>query len=190
MFTLSIGPTSRKGRGVFTTVEIPKDHCIMEFTGPLLSRDQLPFPYSSVLDHYTQIGENLYYQGPSGNLDDIINHSCNPNCGLREVNGKLLCFAIRQIRAGQELSWDYSTMQNSGWWDMECKCGSMLCRGKIGDFKDLPPHIQQKYLRLGIVPQYIARHYAPAPLSPFPLPELVPVRSLRSRKMHRTMAMA
>lgn len=44
---------------------------------------------------------------------------------------------------------------------MECNCGSELCRGKVRDFKYLPVAIQQKYLDLGIVPEYIVKKYFP-----------------------------
>ena len=48
---------------------------------------------------------------------------------------------------------------NKDGWEMNCNCGSNNCRGKIRDFKYLPPEIQQKYLTLDIVPEYIARKY-------------------------------
>jgi len=190
MIDLRIGPTVHKGRGVFTSQDIASGNPIIEFTGPLVTKEQLPYPYSSVLDHYTQVGENLY-MGPSGGFDDIINHSCNPNCGLKEVDGQLMCHAIRPIRAGQELSWDYSTMQNSGWWEMDCRCGSSLCRHRIGDFKHLPVEIQNKYLRLGVVPQYIARDYPILSTTIFvSAPELVPVRKTRETRTRKGMVTA
>jgi hypothetical protein len=39
-------------------------------------------------------------------------------------------------------------------WEMDCKCKSKNCRKRIRDFKYLPKEIQEKYLRLGIIPKY------------------------------------
>ncbi|MEI8229564.1 MAG: SET domain-containing protein-lysine N-methyltransferase [Candidatus Peregrinibacteria bacterium] len=178
MNELYLGATAHKGNGVFSSSDIQSGDLIMEFTGPLVTRSELPQPYSSVLDHYTQVDEDLY-MGPSGDLDDIINHSCNPNCGLREEDGRLMCYAIRDIAQGQELSWDYSTMQQSGWWEMDCLCGSVLCRGRIADFQDLPTFIRRKYLDLRIVAPYIAKQYEEAPVHVRPKRRAVP-----SRRMH------
>jgi len=40
-------------------------------------------------------------------------------------------------------------------WELDCICESKNCRKKISDFKHLPKAIQQKYIKLGIVPKYI-----------------------------------
>ena len=39
-------------------------------------------------------------------------------------------------------------------WEMNCKCGSKNCRKIIKNFKYLPKKIQQKYIKLKIVPDY------------------------------------
>ena len=38
---------------------------------------------------------------------------------------------------------------------MECECGAKNCRKKVRDFKCLDKEIQEKYIALGIVPEYI-----------------------------------
>lgn len=46
-----------------------------------------------------------------GGLARFINHCCDPNCGVEkwEVQGEERCgiFALRDINAGEELSFDY-----------------------------------------------------------------------------------
>lgn len=158
MADLRIDSTPGKGLGVFTNQPITKGEFIIEFTGKLFAESALPSPYGEHADHYVQVGPTLY-MGPSGEFDDYINHSCVPTCGLREVGGKILCYAIRDIPEGHELSWDYSTMQDNGWWTMQCQCGEEECRHWIGDFKYLPIRIQKRYLFLGIVPDFIAAQY-------------------------------
>jgi len=93
--------------------------------------------------------------GPSGGLDDFFNHPCNPNSGLKIQNGKAILVAIKNIKSGEEITWDYSTTMNEDDWEMDCVCGSKNCRGRIRDFKYLPENVQQKYINLRIVPKYI-----------------------------------
>ena len=140
------------GRSVFANRNFKKMEEIIEFQGGLLTYEQLPRPYNE--DLYVQIGENLY-MGPSGKLDDFINHSCNPNSGLRVDGRKAVLIAIKLIKKGAEITWDYSTTMNEGDWEMDCACQSRKCRGRIRDFKYLPESIQRKYFELGVVPRYI-----------------------------------
>lgn len=145
---------SRLGRAVFADRNYKILEEIIEFRGELFSDEQLPIPYNKVEDHYVQIGKNLY-MGPSGGLDDFFNHSCNPNSGLKIENNKFTLIAIRNIKKGEEIMWDYSTTMDEDNWEMNCRCKSKNCRKRIRDFKYLPKEIQQKYIRLGIVPNYI-----------------------------------
>ena len=61
----------------------------------------------------------------------LINHSCNPNC---EVNGKglkLWIFALRDIKKGEELSYDYGFGYDEDYRQFVCKCGAKNCVGYI-----------------------------------------------------------
>lgn len=64
-------------------------------------------------------------------------------------------FANKNFKAGEEITWDYSTTMDEDKWEMDCVCQSKNCRKRIKDFKYLPKEIQQKYIKLGIVPDYI-----------------------------------
>jgi len=44
------------------------------------------------------------------------------------------------------------------YWEMDCRCGAKNCRGKIRDFKYLPRDLQERYINLGIVPDFVLRH--------------------------------
>jgi len=94
-----------------------------------------------------------------------INHSCNPNAGIRNKNELV---AIRRICRGEEITYDYSTTMwenpvrikeiwPGGLWTMPCRCRAEACRKIIGQFYDLPGSIQRKYLRLKAVPDFIVR---------------------------------
>jgi SET domain-containing protein len=149
---------SRNGKGVFANKNFNKGEVIFEFHGNFYTAQQIPTPYNKIEDHYVQIDKNLYL-GPSNDLDDLFNHSCNPNAGLKINNKKIFLVAIKKIKKGDEITWDYSTSMDEDDWELNCNCGSKNCRGRIRDFKYLPANIQKKYLALGIVPKYISKHF-------------------------------
>jgi uncharacterized protein len=82
----------------------------------------------------------------------LSNHSCQPNCG---INSRMEFITLRNIKAGEELFWDYSTSMMERNWTMQCKCGFPDCRQLIGDFDRLPADTQERYLQLGIVLPFI-----------------------------------
>ena len=94
---------TRNGYGVLAGQNFEAGDIICEFRGQLYSRAELPQPYDSVDNLYVQIGDSLY-MGPSGEVDDFFNHSCDPNAGLRIDGQKVWLIAIKNIAQGAELS--------------------------------------------------------------------------------------
>lgn len=66
----------------------------------------------------------------------FVNHSCQPNCEMQKwsVNGqfRMALFALRDIKAGEELTYDYNFSLFNPAEGQECKCESSNCRGVIG----------------------------------------------------------
>lgn len=91
----------------------------------------------------------------SGGLDDLVNHSCNPNTGLWQIEGTTYLIAIRPIAETEELSFDYSTSMVDEPWGMECCCGDSICRKGIGNFLDMPYDVQQYYASKGVLPEHV-----------------------------------
>lgn len=65
----------------------------------------------------------------------FINHSCAPTAGVR---GKVTCVALRDLKEGEEITMDYSTIEGDDLWQMPCSCGAANCRGIIKSIKYLP----------------------------------------------------
>lgn len=145
-----------EGKGVFANKEFKENQKILEFRGDLFTKEQLPNIYSDKAedDRYIQIGANLYI-GPSGDLDDLVNHSCNPNCYVKIEGRRAYLVALTNIKSREEITWDYSTTMYNFDWSMECNCGSKNCRKVIKEFKFLPNDLKKKYAELGILPDYI-----------------------------------
>jgi len=62
-------------------------------------------------------------------LGAFLNHSCDPNCEVDEIKGRVWLFAIRDIAAGEELVWDYNLYDDED--PAPCYCGSPKCRGTM-----------------------------------------------------------
>jgi hypothetical protein len=142
------------GKAVFAARVFRKGDVVTQFSGPTLHKSEIPEEYKGEDDRYVQFDRELFL-GPSGGLDDLINHSCEPNTGLR-FNGKgILLVALHDIDVGEEITWDYSTTMFENGWKMRCDCRAVTCRKIIGDFTLLAPELQQRYRELNIIPQYI-----------------------------------
>jgi hypothetical protein len=151
MFKLTI-QNGVAGRGVFAGEAIPAGSEILDFTGPLLRYEQTTPQTLAV-----QIGPDLYL-GASGGMDDLVNHSCDPNSGLRIDGTSVQLIALRDIATGEELCFDYSTTMDEDDFEMPCHCGRPQCRGVIRDFKHLPAELKRRYARLGVIPKYNLRY--------------------------------
>ena len=144
------------GRGVFAGEKIFAGEEILPFVGPFIRREDMPEVKSQDEDYYLQVGDDLFL-GPSGEIDDYINHSCDPNTGVVIDGETSNLVAIQTIRRGEEIRFDYSTTMYKPVLVMKCSCGSPICRGKVVDFIYLPEEVQAKYIALGVVPEYITR---------------------------------
>lgn len=141
------------GSGVFSTIKIPADVPILEVTGDLHTEESLPDPNHPAI---LQIGPNLFF-GPSGDVDDYINHSCNPNCMLHIIGNRAILYSLYVIPADTELTFDYSTTSTDSLdkWSMNCLCGSSNCRKVISGFHLLSDNIKQDLKAKGMVPMFI-----------------------------------
>ena len=64
------------------------------------------------------------------NLAKFINHSCDPNCETDIIRGKIWISAIKDIKKGEELSYDYGYDMHC-FEDHPCRCNSKNCVGFI-----------------------------------------------------------
>jgi len=140
------------GYGVISTVNIAAKTPVMEMTGKILTSLDGFDP-----NYCLQISNN-YHIGPSGSIDDEINHSCNPNCYLHIVGKRAILYTLYMIKAETEITYDYSLSSTDTYdsWKMDCRCGSFNCRKVISGFQYLSDDIKEKYKKLGIVPIFMA----------------------------------
>ena len=142
------------GKAVFAAQGFAQAEAIVRFSGPIVPAARLPHRLSGASDRHLQIDRDRY-MGPSGRIDDLINHSCTPNAGLRFTRDGVVLVALRAIAPGEEIAWDYSTTLADRDWSMQCACGSPECRGVIRAFALLPAEVQDRYRAMGIVAPYL-----------------------------------
>ncbi len=136
------------GIGVFARIDIRKSHLILKIDdsrdvtaeNPLREADG---EYEHHCD-YLAGGKVVLMQSPERH----INHSCNPNSFVKTINGLRYVFALADISAGEEITYDYC-INGFGDTRWHCNCGDRRCRQEIhSDFFHLPIVLQFEYLPL------------------------------------------
>ncbi|MDB5695464.1 MAG: protein-lysine N-methyltransferase [Sphingomonas bacterium] len=143
---------SHLGKAVFAARPFADGETLLRFSGRRVRGT--PPEATGRQDRYVQIGPDEYL-GPSGRVDDLINHSCDPNAGLRFGAGGVFLVALRPIAAGEEVSWDYSTTLKDSDWRMPCDCRAATCRGLIGNFDTIPSARQAWFVERELVAPYL-----------------------------------
>jgi hypothetical protein len=134
------------GRGLFATADIAKDEIVAVKGGHIISREQLREKVTPRLGPVEiQIGDDLFIAPATEEEREgsmiYSNHSCAPNLGMR---GEITFVAMRDIRAGEELTHDWATTDDDEY-SVECNCGAPNCR-KIVTGKDWQhPELQARH---------------------------------------------
>lgn len=161
---LFIGDTGSKGMGVYAAkpfrcgeiISIDDDN---DYYANVLSYEQIINQGYDVHHHAFQVGHDAYVL-PVGSVDDLMNHSCDPNCGIRLTPQGYINIALRDIAIGDEVCYDYSTYMNGPYEPMQCACEAGSCRGIVAHFPDLPKDIQEHYLKWNVVGNFACEHLA------------------------------
>lgn len=127
----TVGESPIEGRGLFAVSAIARGEIVCIKGGYIFPRETLLEVQSTLGPAEIQITDELYI-GPlnAGEREGSMifsNHSCDPNIG---VQGQIIFVALRDIRAGEELTHDWATTDDDTY-VMQCRCGSTLCRRRI-----------------------------------------------------------
>jgi SET domain-containing protein len=121
--------------GCYTTTPISKGTHIVEYTGERISQKEGDRRYLNRDETY------LYGLFDGSCLIDgdgiaaFINHSCEPNCEIDEIKGRVWIIALRNINPGEELTYDYHLYDGDD--EAPCTCGSSKCRGSLYSEEEL-----------------------------------------------------
>lgn len=118
---------SSAGLGLFAQEPIRKGTMVIEYTGELITNDEADRRGGKYLFN---VGSKWTVDGKGReNTARYINHSCRPNCEARTKGTRIFIYAIRNIRPGEELCYDYGKEYFDEFIKPHgCKCGH--CRAK------------------------------------------------------------
>src|SRR6202140_3421178 len=126
---LVVRPSSIHAAGVFTTMAIRKGTRIVEYDGPRITPEEADRLYDSAPRTYLYGMEDGKTVIDGEGLGAYLNHSCDPNCEIDETKNRAYIFALGDIKAGEELLWDYNLYDDAD--PAPCHCGSPKCRGTM-----------------------------------------------------------
>ena len=113
-----------QGWGVFTTRPINKNKRIVTYDGEkVANKDSLKREARYLKKGHIWCFKlnRLYVRDAAvgGNIARFINHSCTPNCYTRVIGDQIWIIAAKNIRRGEELTYDYLTDPPG---NIRCRC--------------------------------------------------------------------
>ena len=139
---VEVGKSGIHGKGVFAARAISKNARIIEYAGERISwkaAQDLPAtdPKNPHHTFFFSLENGMVINAcVNGNEARWINHSCTPNCETRDQRGRIYVHALRNLKKGEELFYDYrlepadrrtKTLEKL----FRCYCGSARCRGTM-----------------------------------------------------------
>jgi uncharacterized protein len=124
---LEVRDTKKYGKGIFAKGNIKKGDTLVIFGGYVVPLKE------ELVDSGIQINNNFVLTSLNHiEPTDYINHSCEPNSGIK---GQNFLVALRNIKKKEEITFDYAmclfSENKKDFYSFECKCGSKDCRGKV-----------------------------------------------------------
>ena len=130
-----VGFSKINNKGLFANKNIKKGTKIINYVGKIITKKETDtnpkFDNGKAIylynlnSRYDLDGDFTY------NKARLINHSCNPNCEVDGKGLKLWINAIKDIKKGEELSYDYGFGFDIDYKQFPCKCNSKNCCGYI-----------------------------------------------------------
>ncbi len=135
------------GKGVFALQDLAEGETLIEYVGEVINwtealRRHPHDPKDPNHTFYFHIDEDHVIDAKvGGNSSRWINHSCKPNCEADEDKGRVFIKALRNIKAGDELFYDYGLIIDAKYTpkllaEYPCWCGAKSCRGTLLAPKD------------------------------------------------------
>jgi uncharacterized protein len=128
-----IGNSHIDGQGLFAAQDIAKGTRIIAYIGEKISRRESARRLEAGNAYIFHLNYRYALDGKTlENTARYINHSCDPNCQVEKTNGTLWIVASRDIKEGEELSYNYG-YEFKHYKDNPCNCGAKNCCGYILD---------------------------------------------------------
>ena len=123
--------------GCYTTAPIRQGTRVIEYTGERITVDEADERYDGCFETYLfGLSDGKYVIDGDG-VAAFINHSCEPNCEVDEIDGRIHIIATRDIAVGEELTYDYNLYDGGEDDESPCSCGAKRCRGSLFSEEEL-----------------------------------------------------
>lgn len=127
---LAIKQSRIHGKGCFATRAFQARRKIAEYTGEKISNAEANRRSHRKTLRICAINNRWSLDGSrGGNGTHYINHSCEPNAFMQILYKHILFIALRNIKAGEEITIDYESTLHPN--SKRCICGAKTCRGTI-----------------------------------------------------------
>src|SRR5579863_7869971 len=134
---LVVGRSKIDSDGCHTTMAIKKGDVVVEYCGPRITIKQADALYDDHPRTYLfGLTDGKHVIDGEG-VAAFINHSCDPNCEVDEIDGRVLITAIRNIDAGEEITYDYNLYDGDLDDEAPCFCKAKTCRGSMYSEQEL-----------------------------------------------------
>jgi SET domain-containing protein len=136
------GDSLGKGRGLFAVERIGQDEVVAIFGGRVIDGEELRRLPAEQRRLAFQVEETAYLLSEREGPGDWVNHSCEPNAGLR---GQVVLVSRYPIEVGEEITFDYAMTDGSDYDEFGCCCGAGRCRGRVTGNDWMRPELQRRY---------------------------------------------
>lgn len=133
---------SHREYGVYAVAPIRHGELIAMWGGEVVPQESFDTLPDRLRRLSIQVEEGLFLVALNEGPADYVNHSCDPNGGL---SGQIGLVAMRDIAAGEEITFDYATSDSTDYDEFTCECGSPNCRGVIRGSDWRNPELWKKY---------------------------------------------
>ena len=143
MENVTVKKSVMHGTGVFAHRDFAKGETILQIDDTHIVTDENALSEEDKNHCDYLVDKMVLMQSP----EVYINHSCEPNTYTKTINGLRYVLAMRDIKNGEEITYDYVVNGYYEGANPPCNCGSKRCRGNINtDFFKLPLNLQKEYL--------------------------------------------
>ena len=136
---LQVRKSGVHGKGVFVVQPIRKGEAFIEYIGEVIGWPEAlrRHPHDPAQPDHTFYfhldGDKVIDGLVGGNASRWINHACEPNCEAEEGEGRVWLKALRNLKVGEELFFDYGLVIEERYTPalkkrFECRCGAKACR--------------------------------------------------------------
>lgn len=152
MKKLYIAESKLDGHGVFAQEPIKAGEFVSYIKGSIVKMVNVTEADSVAFPNWVGFKKDAWID-PTPPLK-YLNHSCEPNCGIR---GTKTVMALKNIKKNEELTIDYAITEMDMDWYIMCTCGNKICRKKITSIQTLTNSRFLKYAPN--IPTYFMNYY-------------------------------